>query len=685
MNRTLRVAGIGALLVVAACSTSDDSDDSDPSEVTSPTASAVGGEQVVQLGADAELDEIVAALPIPDEVEPTAERACERYGHACTPLDATDEQLDATSAAMADVDAAMSSSDDAREQLRLGLLALLELDGVDHVELDDTNATMLAFTIDDGPKAAVFTVASEPQVGGEVVAIDETFAPEAVGPQGFASTVHPQRYRPAGGPTVSRSAGVYNPFDWDSAAEIAAIFAAEDDYGTVDVFDGADVTPFTIDRVVGYDAVHIITHGGGSCPAWTDDRSECSSSFVGGAFDVELMQQQAAAADVNVDLDFFMCNSGGVDRYCFKSNRFPSNPDGIVFFGSCGSDFGFNTTGAGASVGWTGTTQQLVAERTAKRFWELMVTEGVEFELAKELVQGGGYDSHTTTFWASGGSVNTFTSAEFQGKNLRARDVVEMAVDGAEPRGQTLQFDGTPQDGQPELVPAKEQQVTFTVEGVRSGTEAGVTIEVRGDGEVWPSDITLADDGIVIEEGDGFATWRVSLDPGELQIPDVAWSDLEPTAAPVDIEVRAFQDTSEYTAYLGSVRLATDVEFTGPLPIFTELEAGLPANGRLEGNDLRVQINTGTGELTGSMLVELYGSGIQVGEWRLDLVGTYDAASGAVQGDITGTAEGGFGSIRAGEAGGGTFQGTANLAAETISIALSISGTSQAYVGTVVS
>ncbi len=679
MRRILVLGVLGLVVAGAACSGGSDSESSSSGPETLADTVATG------VGPDAGLDAIVAALATPQVVDAAAERPCDRYGYACTLLDASDEQLDAASAALADVRSAMASSDDALEQLRLGMLALTEIDGVNHVEYDVDAATMLSFTIGDGPRAVAFTVASEPQEGGEVDPIDESFVPASIGPNGFASVALPRAYHPVGGPAATRSAAIYNPFEWGSAAEIAAIFAAEDDYGTVDVFNGADVTPFTVDRVADYDAVHIITHGGGSCPSWTDDRSECSSAFVGGAFDRDLMRQQSAATNVNVGVDFFMCNSGGVDRYCFNSNRFPSNPDGIVFFGSCGSDFGFNTTRAGASVGWTGTTQRIVAERTAQRFWELMITDGVEFDLAKELVQGGGYDSHTATYWASGGSVNALTSAAFQGRNLRARDVVEMAVDGAEPQGQTLQFVGTPQDGQPESAPAEDQQVTFTVEGVRAGTESGVTIELRGDGEVWPSDITLADDGAVVEEDDdGYATWRVTLDQGELEIPDITWSDLDPSRAPIEIEVRAFQQSSEYTAYTGTLRLGTDVEFTGPLPIFTELDNGLPPNGSLEGNDLRVTINTGTGELTGSMLVEMYGSGLRVGEWRLDLVGTYDPASGSVHGEVSATSEGGFGDIQASDQGTGIFQGNANLDAKTISIVLGIGGSSQSYNGTVV-
>lgn len=708
MRRTTALLVVGVL--AAGCSSGGDdiAEVVDVGETTSDTTNATvpdtapatepaGDDEGAggSLAPDASVEEALAVAPVPAEAAPEAEQPCERWGYACDPLAVPEEVLDRTLEAMGAVSAAMDASDDAREQLRLGLVALNAIEGVGHVEADLDTATMLAFTVDGGPRAAVMTSAGELQEGDEVAPVDEAFVPPpdeatADAAQGFAGTgfrsveVRPERYEPAGGPAVRRSAAIFNPFEWASGGEIAAIFRAEDEYTRVDVFDGPAVTPWTVDTAGSYDAVHIITHGGGSCPSWTDDRSECTSTFVGGEFTIESANAAQAAADASVGVDFFLCESGGTNRYCFNSNAFPSNPNGIVFFNSCGSDFGFNTTGAGASVGWTGTTQRRVAERTALRFWELMVTDGVEFELAQQVVQGGGYDSHTSTYWASVGAVNPFTSAAFQGRNLRARDVVEMRLDGAEPQGQVLQFNGLPGDANAETFPAKDQQITFTVEGVRSGSEGGVTIEVRGDGTLWPSDIKLGRDGSVLEQKDGFATWQVTLDADAVEIPDLAWTDLSPTRAPVELEIRAFQNAGEYTAYKGSVRLGTDVEFTGSLPIFDQLEAGMPSNGALEGNDLRVMINTGTGELTGTMTVTMIASGLTVGSWQLDLTGTYDPDSGAVEGEVVGASEGGIFDIRASDSGSGTFQGQANLPSESIQIQLGIGGQSQTYSGTIV-
>lgn len=126
--------------------------------------------------------------------------------------------------------------------------------------------------------------------------------------------------------------------------------------------------------------------------------------------------------------------------------------------------------------------------------------------------------------------------------------------------------------------------------------------------------MTVGGDGTMLEDGDGWATWQVTAEPSMFELADLSWSDLVAGAPPVEVEARMFQNSAEYSSDRGTIRLATDVEFTGPIPIFTELEAGLPAGGELTGNDLRVTIDTGTEELTGSMLVELSAQGIRVRE-----------------------------------------------------------------------
>ena len=551
---------------------------------------------------------------------------------------------------------------------------------------------MFSFTVDGGPVVSVFTEAGLLREDGEVAPVDETFelGPEVVGfraAAGVQRQVVSRSLRATGGPTNrARTALIINPYNWPSASAIAGIFRGEDEYAIVDELKGAEVNPFQLDAAQLYDAVHILTHGGGSCPSWTDDRDECSSTFIGGPIDTDLLAQVSEGEDSTIfpETGYTMCTGKGDElRWCTHSDTFPTNPNGIVFFGSCGSDFGFNNGNAGASVGWTGTSQRAVVERTAEAFWRLMVEEGVEFQLAAELVQGGGFDSHTATFWASRGAVNAFTSAAFAGRNLRARDAVEPKIAGELPRGQVVNFNGTPEDGEVETFPADDQEVTITLDGVRSGTEAGVQFEVRGNGVVWETDIDLVRDGTVLSSGNGYASWLVTLIPDAVKMPDVMWADLKPTAEPIDLEVRAFENASEYTAELGSIRLGTDVVASGTLPIFDDIAAQVASRGgSLDGNDLRVEFNTGGGDVAGELNVAITLAGTVAGRSDLTLEGAYDPETGDMEGTFVGQAVGTMGGGGFGE---GTFTGRADLDAQRVDLIIEGDGPTQAYVGAFVS
>ena len=690
-----------AVLLIAACS-SGNGDSATPANTIavadtaandgSETAPATDSGIVTPVDATATIEEVLDATREPDAVDAGATRPCDRYGFVCSLHEASPEQLDTAMAAMEQVASTTRGIDDAREQLRLALVEVAELPDVSYLEADYDTATMLSFSVEGGPLVSVFTEAGQLRDDGEVEPVDEAFVvePEATGfarPQGLRSAPLPQRYEPAGGPTNrQRSALVVNPFEWSSADDIATIFRGEDEYATVDVLEGSAVNPFEIDTIATYDAVHIITHGGGSCPPWSNDRDACSSTFVGGPIDLPLMDAELAASDSSVGSDFWLCESEGVSRYCFNSNGFLTNPNGIVFFGSCGSDAGFNNTGAGASVGWTGTTQRRIAERTAAEFWRLMVTDGVEFELAAQVVKEGSYDSHKTTWWASRGDVNFFTESVFAGRNLRARDVVSPMVDGELPQGQVVQFNGTPEDSQKETFPANGQEVTFKLEGVRNGSEGAVRFEIRGDGDKWEVDVDLARDGSVTDSGKGYSTWLVTLKPDSVKIPDVGWAELKATAPPIDIEVRAYESEAGYTAELGSIRLGTEVVASGPIPIFEQLASTIgSAGGEVTGNDLRITFNTQGGEATGELHVAMIGQGIQIGTWDTTLEGSYDPATGVMEGTMEAVSKGGIGGITAGDSGSGGFSGQVDLGAKTVVLTLGVGGDSQQYIGTFLS
>ena len=679
------VVAVTVLLGVAAGCTSTDGEDAAPAPTQSEQVADVDDGE--QFSDDMSLDDIVVRLEEPAVVDGVAEQSCVRYGYTCSMLDATDEQLEAGESALDRVAAAIDGEPDAREQLRLALIESSKVPGLTVVGLDVDSATMLSFSVDGGPRYSVLTRAGLLQDGeaasGETAGSDADARPSSSAePEGLArprglTAVLPERYEPAGGPAnEQRRALIVNPFDWSSAFDIANIFQREEQYSTVDVVSGAAVTPFALDSVGSYDAVHIITHGGGQCPPWTNDRAECSSTFVGGELDGEYFQQERADADASVALDFWFCGVGDATHYCFESNAFPSNPNGITYFGSCGSDFGFNTSGAGASVGWTGTTQRFVAERSAAEFWTYMVTDGVEFRLAEQLIKSSATDSHTSTFWASGGDVNQFTESVFAGRNLRARDVIEVNIDGSEPEGQIVQLSGTPEDGADEKFPAKGQPIVFVIEGVKSGTEGAVQFEVKGDDKVWESDIDLVRDGTMKESADGYATWQVTLAEGSVKVPDIEYADLSFDAPPLKLEVRAFEQASEYTAALGEIRFGTDLAALGSVQVYRQL---LDAFGSDADADLRVAFNSAGGPLMGNMKVQASARGVVFGEWTLDLDGEYDAESGTLTG--VGTATGlagvnvpgasglpGVPGASSSDAGGGPFTGTVDLDAQRVLI-----------------
>lgn len=499
-------------------------------------------------------------------------------------------------------------------------------------------------------------------------------------------------YRPAGGPRRNRSALVLDPFagseGWD-VSPIFDIFRASEDHTRVVHLTDADVNPDAIASMGAFDAVHVMSHGGGSCPTWTDDRSECSSTFVGGSVDKAAFASERAAGDVNNAVHGVGLVIAASDpetlRWSFDEQAvrgLSGLDDTITFFAVCGSDFGFNNAGIGSSVAWSGTSLVDVVSPVAERFWTLMVGDGLSFDHARDLVKDAGLDQHNG-LGSLRPDVNFFTEAVFAGRDLRARDVTEIRLDGNVPAGQGLQFAGTPEDGNPETFPTKDQQLTIEVEGVAIGSESGVTIDLYADGDQLEADIELARDGKVVAEGEDWATWRVVVDQDAVQLPDRRYADLESGAKMVELEVRVSgSSASEYTAHGGPVRLATDLVFAGPVPIFEELADGLPPNGQLEGNELRLTLNSGGGPVTGELHTTMSASGVPLGEWNMTLDGTHDPATGVLAGDVTGDSEGGIGPIRSSDSGTGTFDGTVDLAAGTATVTLGIGGLSQTVIAT---
>ena len=265
--------------------------------------------------------------------------------------------------------------------------------------------------------------------------------------------------------------------------------------------------------------------------------------------------------------------------------------------------------------------------------------------------------------------------------------MITLTLDGQDPNGQVLRVDGAPGDGRPEVFPARQQQVVFEVEGVRDDTAGDVKIEFYFSGQKLNlrTPITLDANGTITDEGDDWATWRVTVDPATIEIPDTTTADYAVGATPRALEVRAFTDSAEYTADFGNVRLGALFASNGPLPIFTELAAGMPPNATVTGNDLRIEFDSAGGPATGFFRVDIVASGLDLGFWQYELTGIYDPASGRISGDLTGEARVSvdFIGISEGDDGAGSWEGTVDLDGRVLTAVIDIADRPQNYTGAI--
>jgi len=89
----------------------------------------------------------------------------------------------------------------------------------------------------------------------------------------------------------------------------------------------------------------------------------------------------------------------------------------------------------------------------------------------------------------------------------------------------------------------------------------------------------------------------------------------------------------------------------------------MPAEGTVEGNELRIEFDTAGGPVTGAMRVSM----------------NHNA-----RGDLVGTAQATVPFISAGDFGEGTWTGNVDLDAATLTATLGVGGSTQPYDGTVV-
>lgn len=558
--------------------------------------------------------------------------------------------------------------------------------------------------------------------------------------QGFAGTL-PERYHPTGGPRNPKRGLVLDPYatqatECPAGAPPNGCFADPGDgriegstiYATMSAHPqisatyraGSDVGPWALDDLGTYDLVHIASHGTSGCAdrnaGWT------AGVTIVGDEDEQAFVEQVQSAFRSTTLDPNRCYSitvlGKFDMAKYKAwgKRIPPGigmnghawavmpdflvgkfkPEAIVYISNCTSADGqlFSSGRYGSFVGWHSYARTTVAYEAAIEFWRLMVVEGVEFDVATEWLDDKGLDWSVTGQaqgrlgeWFVPEHISIGASGAFMataGKNQRARDVITVTLDGGDIAGRTLRVHGLPGDTKPETFPAEGQQLVFEIEGVKDGTAGSVVLEVYADGTKLRHDLQLERHGTrVDEDGDAeWSTWRVTVPEGAIELPDTTAADFAPGATPIDLEVRAFEDASEYTADGGKVTLGARLASNGPLPIFGELAAGMPAGGDVTGNDLEIEFDTAGGEVEGHMRVEMVGYGRVLGFWEFDLTGSYDPATGSISGDMTGVSQGGYGGITAGDSGSGTWQGTVDLGAHSLAATLGIGGQSQSYQGT---
>ena len=221
---------------------------------------------------------------------------------------------------------------------------------------------------------------------------------------------------------------------------------------------------------------------------------------------------------------------------------------------------------------------------------------------------------------------------------------------------------------------------------MRRDTAESVKFELYLDGQKidMTTELKLKEHGRVIKEGKDWDVWRLTVPEDAFKYRPTGAVDFQP-GKQFQLEVRAFEDSDEYTAHGGLILLGAALESTGPLAIFTELEGALEPTGvQVDGNDLRIAFKTYETEVRGHMLIIADAGPASGGFWEIVLDGTYDPATGRMEGEIDASAKGLFRAIIASDDTTGTWQATANLDAQTVTGSLTIRGQSQSYDGTIV-
>ena len=724
------MAAVAISLIATACSGGDEASDDTSAEpsvdttATDETVTDADSTEPTPPGTAAPVDVATLMSAEPTVVDDTAETRCDRLGYPCSWSDVDQSEMDRSHELSIELEAIIADAGDPAAGLEAAVDRLADVDDLVELIVDQEGLTGLMFRLDGLPEMYAFSEFAGPVGPSEPLDLAalgvESLAAEPAQPQGFRAV--PRDYHPTGGPIVPKTAVVIDPYakrDVECPEEIPdgidcritsdnrvegsvihAILNAQEQITSTYVPAADDPSqpggwdPILGPPLSGFDLVHLASHGSSGCadigPGWvatwggSDEPvalpDRCYSVSAIGIYN---RARYAGLSPEERRIPDGLSLSG--DKWVARDDWFTGQlkSTAIVYMSHCTSaDGSLLASGRyGSFVGWHSYARLTTAQEAGIMFWNLMATEGLEFDQAIEQLAENGLDSTVVADIANGGAAGAFLA--HRGKNQRARDVVTLELDGADPDGQVLRVEGMPADGQPERFPAEQQSLTIEVEGVRDGTAGEVTIDLYYDGQkLMPQQpIDLEADGTEVASGADWGTWRVQVRPGLFEIPDTTPADFAIGAAAKPLEVRAYVTEAEYTADRGNVTLGALLASNGPLPIFTELANGMPANGEVRGNDLRIEFDTAGGDVEGQMLVEMVASGIPVGEWRFDLTGTYDPATGTISGDLSGSAFGGFAGIYAGDSGSGTWEGTVDLAGANLQATLGVNGQSQPYTG----
>lgn len=702
-----------------------------------PATSAVAqADEATGTGVDIEA---LQASP-PDVIAPDEEARCDRFGYPCRWTDLDDDRFDDLVVLAREIQDIVDAEPTPEEGLDAAVERLAS-EAVVEIIVDREGFTGMFYRLDGTPELFATTELAAPV--GDPVDLDLTelneqldaliAAGDPAAPTGFRGGAAPRTYEPVGGPLVQKNGLVVDPYaiidvdpadcpkgtppdgckkDSDNRVEGSIVYGIMSAHEQIeaDYLGGANATPWALASIAGYDLVHIATHGSSGC-------ANANEGWAGSISNPSGEDDPAGAVDARRDdfksttLDPDRCYSfqslgpfdqAGFDEFRETGAEMPQHvgmngynwlvtdsffldkfqSDAIVYLSHCTSADGqlFRSGRFGSFVGWHSYARTTVAYEAGVEFWRMMVVEGVEFEIAIAHL-----DSRRLTWSAvlggDGGGVAAVLGSS--GKNQRARDVIEARLDGADLDGRVMRVSGAPGDGSPDRFPEGGQKLTLVVEGVKNGTADAVKLRFYADGQELVSDVNIQRDGRILEQGSEWAKWEVEVPERAIALADSSAAQYGANGTPIEIEVRASLDDAEYTADVGSVTLGARLASNGPLPIFEQLEAGMPSNGELRGNDLEIIFDTITGEATGSMRVELAASGFDLGFWELELVGTYDPASGSIEGTLEGISEGNVVGISAGESGSGTWEGIVDLGDLTLRSVLAFGGASQNYVGEV--